>query len=201
MLEKSENNSNYIYIINGSLAVKSTADNPEAKRRENKKGVTIYEVFYKSVSGIITKVDVKATDFGDQVNITLQSDEKFLLQFGVETSYFRTFINKLGNIDKKKEVKIAPYSFKDGEKKRSGLSFYQDGVKLENFISKENKPKGYPTWPESGTKRDIDRFNIDLVEWSLKCLSEQTWSEPAQKNPDVDFDFTAESASVGDCAF
>ena len=121
----------YVNIVNGELVIKVPEGTDGSRERENKNGKVVHEMVYKSVSGVITKIFIDETDFGDSLSVELDNEVTFNMPF--ESSYSRGFLLSSKNIDFTKEVKLAPYSFtpKGTDKVKKGLTVYDsEGEKV-----------------------------------------------------------------------
>lgn len=114
------------------------------------------ELIYTEVSGLIQKVGLKEGEYGINIFVVIgdEEDEKpVTLSLSTESNYGEDLLKKLPNINLKKVVTIAPYSFEnDKGKKQRGLSITQEGkkdekVKILNFyydIEDKTVANGYP---------------------------------------------------------
>jgi hypothetical protein len=147
----SDTRKNY-YNVNGYQFTQRAAEGQSGAvmRKITKKDGSVKEVWellYKDLSGDITSIDVKETDWGKQYEITLNDlGEVMVLQLNVESGYGDTFAARLPNVDLSKPVKLVPYSFvpDGGTRKKEGLNIFQAEVKIEPFFTKEN-PANIPS--------------------------------------------------------
>ena len=168
MLQENTNTKIYLNIVNGKIAQKVEESTSGARSRKNKNGVEVWEKLYNSVSGTITSLKMDDSQYGKQLKVGLNDGE--LLTIPVASAYFSTFVNKIGNVKLAKEVKIAPYNFEAEGKKKSGITIYQDGEKVEWFISKDNQPKGYPAYPAEKDDSAWKKYLIDKEDWEVKYI-------------------------------
>jgi hypothetical protein len=172
-LEVIENNVTYLTVVQGTLSQQVKEGTPKSEKRvyEKKDGSTgeKWELKYKSVSGIITGMKIKDSDFGEQLIIVISDgEEKFQLQLPLSSNYFTDFGRKLPNIHITDKVNIAPYDFtpKDG-KKKTGLSITQEGIKIENYYYDADKKEnlhGFPTPKGKGKGFDSDDWKMYFIE-------------------------------------
>jgi hypothetical protein len=134
-------NAMYLYIIQGHLMQNVKEGTPGAIEREWKSksdGRTgkKWELQYKNLTGHITDVTFKDSDFGEQCIIKMESDgEKAQLQIATDSKYFSSFGCRFSNINFDLPVTINAYDFENENKKRmTGLSITQDGKKLKNYF-------------------------------------------------------------------
>lgn len=107
----------------------------------------VWEFLFTELSGNITSIETKDTDFGKQYEITLEDlGEVMCLQVNADSGYADSLISRLPNIDVSQSVTLTAYSFTpDGQKrKKEGINVVQNGVKLQSAFTKE-KPNGMPT--------------------------------------------------------
>lgn len=132
-----------------------------------------WEHQYTDVTGIIQGVFFKEGDFGENLNIVIGSDEDdkpITLSLSTESNYGEDAMKKLPNINLKKPVNIAPFSFEnDKGKKQRGLTITQESkngekVKIVSYFydtRKKTTTNGYPKAPAGGaktTKKDWRKY-------------------------------------------
>lgn len=140
----SDTKKNY-YNVNGhQFTQRATEGQSGAVMRKvtKKDGSTkeVWEFLFKDLSGDITGIEVKETDWGKQYEITLNDlGELMVLQMNVESGYGDTFAARLPNVDLTKSVKLVPYSFTpEGEsRKKEGINIFQGENKILPYFTKE----------------------------------------------------------------
>lgn len=156
----------------------TTSDEPDVKRKKT-------EMVYKDISGLIKEVKFEEGKFGNQILLSILDEEEgeedpTILCLGTESNFGEDVMKKLLNVNLKKPVKFAPYSFKDGKgKTQRGVVMMQSDKKLENFFydSKEKKNlHGYPETlkPKSGksiTKAQWRKYFSECSEWLVEYLT------------------------------
>jgi len=121
------------------------------KGKNEGKDVFYYVLF--DVSGLLTNVTIKELPFGEFVELEITDvDEKFVVSLGDVTGRIaKDFARKCGGIDLSSELVFGVWSLTaeqaDNGKAKSGVRMYQDGDKLEYFISYEDLPQ-----PEKKTR-------------------------------------------------
>jgi len=174
MLKEANNNTVYLYIINGKLTQKVTEGADGAVQRTNKKGTVVYEKHFSSVAGYIKDLKIEGSDFGDNLIVhMIDGGENCQIQISVESRYFTSFVAKIGNVDTSQGVEIKTFSFQPEDKKVSGVNFYQSGGKVDYFINKDNQPEGYPPFPEdwqslADAKKKV--YWIEKTEWEKEYI-------------------------------
>ncbi len=121
---------------------------------------TKFELIYTELTGMIQKVDFHEGDYGINLLITVgeEDDEKpVTLALSTESTFGEDMMKKLPNINMKKPVTLAPYSFdsKQGKKQR-GISVTQSNKKgepekINSFYydaDKKANVNGYPATPK-----------------------------------------------------
>lgn len=142
-------------LADGSMRLPATDTTPNAVKREYEtsdgKTGTKWELVYKELSGIISKVSFFTGDYGKLLQLTItDGEEETVLSVSTTSNYGEDIMKKLPNIKMDQEVKFVPYSFEDEKTKKNkkGVTIYQAGEKIENFYyDKESKKNlyGYPT--------------------------------------------------------
>lgn len=141
----------YVNIVDGKWAVRCKKDDPKAEERfSEKKKELVYEIKYKSLSGMIAGMNIKTTEFGSVVLELSLVDvmDSFQLTIPVDSKYFDTFCDRILNVNLNAEVVLIPYSFEgDQGGKISGMNIYQGGREKEHkvlpFYTRED-PKDKP---------------------------------------------------------
>lgn len=149
----------FLNIIEGKITKKTNQENPQAVARVNKKNVTVYEQQYDKLEAKIVSMKIEKDDYGKKLVIELEeAADRYTLTLPVESKFFDHFCAKIGNVDRTQLVTIAPYSFvpKGEAQKKSGLNFYQNGVKVEYYFT-EKDAKGKPM---PAAKLDEDEWKI-----------------------------------------
>ncbi len=131
----------------------------EYETSDGKKGSKT-ELVYTDLSGIIQEVDFKEGDYGINLQVVVgdKDDEKpITLSLSTESNFGEDMMKKLPNINLKKPVTLAPYSFEnDKGKKQRGISITQlnkknEPEKIQSFYYDADKKvtlNGYPAIPK-----------------------------------------------------
>lgn len=111
----------YAGISNGRIVVRSDMTDSKAVSRINKKGNEVWEHFYANIVGTIQSINVEENIFGEtEIKIGLEfKDKKGLLSFGLDSSYGRSFLAQIFNVDVSKPIIFTPWmkTTEDGTKK------------------------------------------------------------------------------------
>lgn len=153
-------NTTYASISNGKIVVKSDMSDSKAVSRINKKGNEVWEHFYKNIVGKITSINVEENIFGEtEIKIGLENEEKKgLLSFNIDSSYGRSFLSQIFNVDLDRLVIFEPW-MKTFEE--NGQSIKKSRLYL-SYNSKEKVkweyPEGTPEvkWVETKKGKVID---------------------------------------------
>ena len=138
-------------ISAGSIRQGTSQDTPGAVYREweiaGKKDGR-WELVFNQWSGIIEKVSVRDTQFGQQLSIKF--DDAYL-SVSTKSRYFGDLVTKLKNCDLSQPVTLKPYNFTDdNDKRREGVSVTQNGIKVESAYKEKTDDgkwkmlNGYP---------------------------------------------------------
>lgn len=139
---------NYLSILGSDGTIRKTVpeNTPGAVKREyetsDKKKGTKYELVYKSLSGLITKVKFREGDYGTQIGVSFSDNGQiYNLGMNVKSRYGMDFMKKLPNVDLSKVVELTPFSFEDNGRKLKGVTLTQDGKKIDNFFFDKDAKK------------------------------------------------------------
>lgn len=120
----------YLKIIDGKLRQEVDKETAGAVKRywkapDGSEG-TKWEMVYDTVSGTITNISFRETDFGKFLNLEFDGTE--VVAFHTDHRYFSDVVKKLASCDITKPMAIRPYDFTDKDEKRiTGVSVTQEG--------------------------------------------------------------------------
>jgi hypothetical protein len=129
--------------------------------RTNKLGVTVHEVRYDYVGGLLLDIGTTShKDYGEQWQFTLQDGaEIYCLQLSENSKELTSLLMALPSCNVKKLIAIHPYSFMDADgKKHQGVTLKQEGKKVEWFFTREN-PNGLPELKVTTTADGKETFD------------------------------------------
>ena len=158
----------YLTIIAGKLSQKVSEDTDGAIKREydvdGNKGVK-WELRYKNLSGFITWIEFKQSDYGEMCIVTIEQNwEVDKLTMNTDSRYFADLGRKISNIDLSKTVFINPYDFEKNGKQIRWLDIKQDWEKITDayydWETKKTK-KGFPA------VNDEDKKKYDKDDWKM----------------------------------
>lgn len=155
----------YITILNGKFCVRVSSDTPGAKKRVNKLGKTVYELFYDSFTGKLLNIRTRDGEYGKSWEFYFRDGaDVYTLQLSYSNSYATNFLKILPNIDLSKEMKVQPSQKIEDGKTKSSLFISQDGVTLKHAYTKD-KPNGLPPMEEKTVKGQIVWDDTDRLEF------------------------------------
>lgn len=172
-------NKTYLQIVNGKFAERVKEGTAGAVARYSEKADKIFhEVYWHFVEGKIASMKIEDSDFGEQlvIEITDTGAELEVVKIPVDSRFFSTLAVRLPNIKRGDHVfRFVPYSFKGEDGKTiSGMNIFLDGAEKENkvepFFTRENQGK-MPPFPEGGSKKDVQRWRIDLNEFLTNVVN------------------------------
>lgn len=156
----------YLNVMFGKLVQKVNADREGAQKRFNKKGDEVWELHHDSFEGRLIEASINPGNFGETIDLVFEDDGKrYKISMLFESSYGRSFLFKIPNINTEELMILAPYSFEDGDRTVTGITVYQEGDKLGNFWTKEEpgklpdleviKRKGKPDMYDDGDRMEF----------------------------------------------
>lgn len=141
----------YLSIIEGKLRQKVTEDTEGAVKRDweapdGSKG-TKWELIYNSVSGTVTRLYTKDSDYGQFLVIEFDGGESLSLH--TDHRFFSDTVKKLASCNLAEPIEMSPYDFEDDAGKRIvGMSIKQGGHKVKDFFYDFEKKKNLNGFPE-----------------------------------------------------
>ena len=174
----------------GKLHIECDPDEKGATERTVEKSdtgetKTFIEKLYDEVSGKISSLEIKDSDYGRVLYIGI--DNEIVITVGTSNHFGTALLKKIPLIDVEKEVTFAPFSFTgDKQEMVRGVTVSQEGNKIDSFFQ-EGKGKdtkninGYPDVDESKKpertaktawkkfwKKYFDEVDDFLVEYTTK---------------------------------
>jgi len=171
MLQK-QIRSRYLSIFSdGTLREKVDKSNTDAVEREYElkdgtKG-SKWEVIYTSLVGRITGVSFRDGDYGQQILIefTGKEDDELVVAIPTSSNFGTDVMKKLPNVDLKKSMFFAPYSFtpEDSDKQKRGVTIKQGDVKISGYFYDVDKKESINDFPNPEGK--VDEYDKD--DWKI----------------------------------
>ena len=139
----------YLTIVNGTLAQKVDKTTPGAVLREyelpNKTKGSKWELSYAYWEGLITAIEFKEGDYGEQCYIHLPDA---VIVLNTTTRYFTDFAKKVFSGNLKESFKFHPFDIEGENGHIKGISLQQNGVKLKNYFYDFETKKSLYDFPE-----------------------------------------------------
>lgn len=137
----------YLTVVNGKFAQRVQEHDDGAQRRELKNGKIVYERYYPSAEGTISKMEIRTHESNDgksfeSMCITLDGEIQIQLSGGINNPQNKDIINTLltDGCDINRELAFIVGLDKKGY---SRVFIMQDGHGLKRFSTKDN-PNGVP---------------------------------------------------------
>lgn len=132
---------------------------------------------YGELTGSITDVEFRTHEkYGESINVKVNSEgESFILSISTNNRYSQDMMKALLKIDINKEVFIKPYDFTDPKtnKRVQGISFRQDGEKIDLKTDTPEEFKKEKDWFKDANKKQIKRYFEDLSDWFVGEVEEK----------------------------
>ena len=183
---KKSSNRDYYSIVGGDIVrrfkehQKDKAGNVITEARDiidkktQKVVKTVIEMHYDSLDGLLTDAFIKSHDqYGDSIELVMIDDGREMqLSIPFKTSYGRSFLYRMPNIDVSSHIELSPYNFEDKDKPGrtiSGITVWQkdrldlwEKGKVDPFWTKD-KPGKLPPMEQvpDGSKMKWDSTKRD----------------------------------------
>lgn len=163
----------FLQIANGKIVRQVKSAQEGSVSRVNKLGREVHELFYDSITGVITDVITRESEYGKSWVVSIKSDKLYKLEFNYSSGYATTFLKALPNVSFGSNVTLSPKLIIDGDKKKSVLFISQDGKGLKHFFTKDNpnglpdlkkiKIKGKESWDDSDRMEFLEQYVKDNI--------------------------------------
>jgi len=191
----------YLSIADGKIVRRFKEPTANSKQRTSKTGKIVHEESYDFVSGIITDISTKDSEYGKFWNVRIQDGaDTYVLQFQYSGGNASSFLKAIPNADLAKEIKIKPRSEMNGDKKRTTVMLIQDDTIIRWKWTKDNpgdlpslkkvKVKGVEQWDDSDMMEALEAYIDEHVKPKLKPAVVPYTTEPiigAEDDNDVPF--------------
>jgi hypothetical protein len=191
----------YLSIADGKIVRRFKEPTANSKQRTSKTGKIVHEESYDFVSGIITDISTKDSEYGKFWNVRLQDgSDTYVLQFQYSGGNASSFLKAIPNADLNKEIKIKPRVEMNGDKKRTTVMLIQDDTIIRWKWTKDNpgdlpslkkvKVKGVEQWDDSDMMEALEAYIDEHVKPKLKPAVAPYTTEPiigAEDDNDVPF--------------
>jgi hypothetical protein len=189
----------YLSIADGKIVRRFKEPTANSKQRTSKTGKIVHEESYDFVSGIITDISTKDSEYGKFWNVRLQDGaDTYVLQFQYSGGNASSFLKAIPNADLAKEIKIKPRVEMNGDKKRTTVMLIQDDTIIRWKWTKDNpgdlpslkkvKVKGVEQWDDSDMMEALEAYIDEHVKPKLQsATSGGTTIIGAEDDNDVPF--------------
>lgn len=200
----------WLNVTRGKLVRKVEEGTEGAISRMNKLGNKVWEKFYSKIVFKIESMNIVEGEYGKQIFLnTTIGGVKHTISINNSTSYARSFYQQIFNVNLNKYFTFQPYSFEDENgKKRTGVTLYQDGQKIEKkfpentpevefkqkdgkYIVNQIQEDDRLEFLENNLIKLAKENNLNIVEDEVVTETEGTVkpSQSKSKKEDSDFDF------------
>jgi len=178
-------NTTYLSVADGNLVRQHKQANAQTTERITKTGKLVFEERFKDLTAKLDGISTRENDYGKQWQLRFQDGgDYYVISLPYSSRYASSFLKVLPNLDLSKEVRFMPWAMKDkldATKTITGITLYQDGVKLAPYYTKED-PKGLPQmvkikvkgkeqWDDSDMMSYLENMALNLFEQDHKDLS------------------------------
>jgi hypothetical protein len=159
-LNQSQSKGVFLSITNGKLVRQFASATEKSVSRVNKMGREVHEEFYDSLSGWLTDIKTKESEYGKSWVLVLKDEEgSYNLEMKYSSGYATSFLKAIPNASLSEVITLSPKLIVDGDKKQSVLFISQNGKGLKHFWTKDNprdlppmkkvKVRGVDTWDDT----------------------------------------------------
>ncbi len=173
------NSTIYLSIADGKIVRRFKEPTANSKQRTSKTGKIVHEESYDYVSGIITDISTKDSDYGKFWNVRLvDGSDAYTLQFQYSGGNASSFLKAIPNADLSKPITIKPRSEMNGDKKRTTVMLIQDDKIIKWKWTKDNpgdlpglkkvKVKGVEQWDDSDMMEALESYVANNIKPNLR---------------------------------
>lgn len=192
------NSTIYLSIADGKIVRRFKEPTASSKQRTSKTGKIVHEESYDYVSGMITDITTKDSDYGKFWNVRLvDGSDVYTLQFQYSGGNASSFLKAIPNADLSKPITIKPRSEMNGDKKRTTVMLIQDDKIIKWRWTKDNpgdlpglkkvKVKGVEQWDDSDMMEALEAYINQHVKPNLKKAESSTIGAEDYEDNDVPF--------------
>ena len=189
MLENEEKKKVYVTVRNNKFTVKTREG--EGTQRTTKTGKTVWENEFSKLTGRITNVKKKTTEWEGKKIVSwdvqiADGNETMVLSLNYGSSEARSFLSRLPNIETDSDVTLNVFPFAgENKKEHTYISAWQFGNKVKPFYTKENLPgmkkivfKGEERWDDSEQQAVFEKMVLERYPLEKKYEPETHEEEP-----------------------
>ena len=173
-LNQSQSTGVFLSITNGKLVRQFASPTEKSVSRVNKLGREVHEEFYDSLSGYLTDLKTKESEYGKSWVITIKDESLYYnLEMKYSSGYATSFLKALPNANLSEVINITPKLMIDGDKKQSVVFISQNGKGLKHYWTKDTprelppmvkvKVRGVDTWDDTDRMVYLDNFVKDNI--------------------------------------
>jgi len=188
-LNQSQSKGVFLSITNGKLVRQFASPTDKSVSRVNKMGREVHEEFYDSLSGYLTDLKTKESEYGKSWVITIKDDSIYYnLEMKYSSGYATSFLKALPNANLSEVINITPKLVIDGDKKQSVIFISQNGKGLKHYWTKDTprdlppmkkvKVRGVDTWDDTERMDYLEDFvKLSILPKIKPTLSDVTEGE------------------------
>ena len=173
-------NTTYLSVADGNLVRQHKQANERTTERLTKTGKLVYEEKFKDLTAQLVTLTTKTNDYGTQWQLEFKDGEDtYMVSLPYSSRYASSFLKALPNVKLGKELRFMPWSMKDSKdasKTVTGITLYQDGVKIAPAYTKE-EPNGLPQMVKIKVKGKEQWDDSDMMQFleqmALKLFADQ----------------------------
>jgi hypothetical protein len=173
-LNQSQSKGVFLSITNGKLVRQFASPTEKSVSRVNKMGREVHEEFYDSLSGYLTDLKTKESEYGKSWVITIKDDSVYYnLEMKYSSGYATSFLKALPNANLSEVINITPKLVIDGDKKQSVIFISQNGKGLKHYWTKDKprelppmvkvKVRGVDTWDDTDRMVYLENYIKDNI--------------------------------------
>jgi hypothetical protein len=148
-------------------------------------GREVHEEFYDSLSGWLTDIKTKESEYGKSWVLVLKDEQgSYNLEMKYSSGYATSFLKAIPNADLSEVITLSPKLIVDGDKKQSVLFISQNGKGLKHYWTKDNprdlpqmkkvKVRGVDTWDDTERMDYLENYIKDYILPKIKPTLQDT---------------------------
>ena len=174
-LNQSQSKGVFLSITNGKLVRQFPSATEKSVSRVNKMGREVHEEFYDSLTGYLTDIKTKESEYGKSwVLVIKDNDGSYNLDMKYSSGYSTSFLKAIPNADLTQLITLSPKLIVDGDKKQSVLFISQNGKGLKHYWTKDTprdlppmkkvKVRGVDTWDDTERMDYLENYiNVSIL--------------------------------------
>jgi hypothetical protein len=190
-LNQSQSKGVFLSITNGKLVRQFSSPTEKSVSRVNKMGREVHEEFYDSLTGHLTDIKTKESEYGKSwVLVIKDNDGSYNLDMKYSSGYSTSFLKAIPNADLTQLITLSPKLIVDGDKKQSVLFISQNGKGLKHYWTKDTprdlppmikvKVRGVDTWDDTDRMVYLENYiNVSILPKIKPTLQDFTEGEDA----------------------